>query len=45
MEFNKENKKMDEMTKNNRVTIAGRIATVSEYSHEVFGEKYYIVSV
>jgi primosomal replication protein N len=45
MKFDEESKKMDEMTKNNRVTIAGRIATVSEYSHEVFGEKFYKMNV
>ena len=36
---------MDKIFENNIVEIAGTVATEPEYSHEVFGERFYIFSI
>ena len=35
----------DKMIENNQVTIMGEVATPFTFSHEVFGEGFYMVSV
>lgn len=36
---------MDKRIENNKVTISGEIASGFNFSHEIFGEKFYIVDV
>ena len=35
----------DKIIENNQVTIMGQVASEFEFSHEVFGEGFYIVEV
>lgn len=36
---------MDKIFENNTVEVAGEVVTEPEYSHEVFGERFYIFSI
>lgn len=41
----KENKMTDKMIENNQVTIMGEIANAFSFSHEIFGEGFYMVDI
>ena len=36
---------MDKIFENNTVEVAGEVVTEPEYSHEAFGERFYIFSI
>ena len=41
----RENKKMDKMNENNKVTVMGEIVGEFSFSHEIYGEGFYMVDI